>query len=111
MSNSKKMRQIYINAKSIDDKLEDKVVDKVSLYNGRYDSEKQFLMTFKDGSYIAITMERREPDDEYVLCNDYIPRLSEYYNGPSGYLNEKGKFVLDESIRRLDLVLLSIMKL
>lgn len=111
MDVNKKKKQICIFPYGDLEKIENKIVDKVSFGQGPHSDTRQFIMTFKDDTYIVIELERDENDeDEYILTNGHIVPPQCYATTPPYYFDSNGNLKFEEYIQRqidLDLIYVS----
>ena len=84
-----KMSQIYITSGS--DKLNGKIVDKISFYDSKCDyDENHLVIKFTDGTYILITIE----NDEGKICfGQHLPKAEHFSPESLGYIvNDSFKY-------------------
>lgn len=74
MEKSKNYEQIYVESLKGYDALEGKKVDKVGFYNRNNYDDNIFIITFTDGTYVAIGTDYRDAD-----ARDYEPILRDFY--------------------------------
>ena len=110
MEKNEEYKQIYLGQKDDVNKLEGKVVDKVSIVQDKtYSDQNEVLITFKDKTFIALSLDDRASDDcvdyHYVIENEYVCHPSCYNNGKLDHtVNTDGTIRFFPKVqRRIDL--------